>query len=102
MRKVRNVNKIINLSELAEIKTNFPEADFWLIRQGAEDKVGSPTRKFSPEYIGIKVTSNNILPNYLYYAIQHIHSMGYFKFLCSGMLMMKHIKVSDVKNIRLG
>jgi hypothetical protein len=46
MRKVRNTNKVINLSELAKIKTNFPEADFWIIRQGSEDKVGSPTRKF--------------------------------------------------------
>lgn len=53
MRKVRNTNKVINLSELAKIKTNFPEADFWIIRQGSEDKVGSPTRKFSPEYTWI-------------------------------------------------
>lgn len=102
MRKVRNMNKVINLSELAKIKTNFPEADFWIIRQGSEDKVGSPTRKFSPEYIGIKVTSGLLLPNYLYYAIEYLHSSGYFKSLHSGTLMKKHIKVSDVKNIRLG
>jgi hypothetical protein len=97
-----NENVSVVLSQKAEVKTNFPEADFWIVRKGTEDRVGSPTKEFSPEHIGIKVISNDILPGYLYYAIQFIHSTGYFRSLSHGTLKLKNIKVSDVENIRLG
>lgn len=96
------LKKNMILSQIAEIKTNFPEADFWIIRKGLENKVGSPTRKFNTENIGIKIISNNLLPDYLYYAIDYIHSIGYFKSICSGATRLKHIRVSDIKNIKLG
>lgn len=98
----KNESVSITLSEKAEIRTNFPEADFWIIRKGTEDKVGSTTKEFSPEHIGIKVTSDDLLPDYLYYAMQYIHSTGYYKNLAVGTLSLKNIKVSDVANIRLG
>lgn len=98
----KNEGVSVTLSEKAEIKTNFPEADFWIIRKGTENKVGSPTKEFSPEHIGIKVTSDDLLPDYLYYAMQYIHSTGYYKPLSVGTLSLKNIKVSDVENIRLG
>ena len=41
------------------VKTNYPEADFWLQKRGSEQNVGKPMRKFSEvqgKYnIGIKV-----------------------------------------------
>lgn len=98
----KNESVSMTLSEKAEIKTNFPEADFWIIRKGSENKVGSPTKEFSPENIGIKVVSDDLLPDYLYYAMQYIHSTGYYKNLAVGTLSLKNIKVSDVANIRLG
>jgi hypothetical protein len=97
-----NESNSVGLSEKAEIKTNFPEADFWIIRKGTEDKVGSPTKEFSPEHIGIKVISDDLLPDYLYYAMQYIHSTGYYRPLAHGTLKLKNIKVSDVSNIKLG
>lgn len=98
----KNENVSIVLSEKAEIRTNFPEADFWIIRKGTENKVGSPTKEFNPEHIGVKVTSDDLLPDYLYYAMQYIHSTGYYRNLAVGTLSLKNIKVSDVANIRLG
>lgn len=98
----KNEGVAVTLSEKAEIKTNFPEADFWIIRKGTENKVGSPTKDFSPEHIGIKVISDNLLPDYLYYAMQYIHSTGYYRNLSVGTLSLKNIKVSDVADIRLG
>ena len=98
----KNEGVSVKLSEKAEIKTNFPEADFWIIRKGTENKVGSPTKDFSPEHIGIKVVSDDLLPDYLYYAMQYIHSTGYYKPLSVGTLSLKNIKVSDVAGIGLG
>lgn len=98
----KNENVSTSLSEKAEIKTNFPEADFWIVRKGTENKVGTPTKNFSPEHIGIKVTSDDLLPDYLYYAMQYIHSTGYYRPLSHGTLKLKNIKVSDVANIKLG
>jgi hypothetical protein len=98
----KNENVSVTLSEKTEMKTNFPEADFWIIRKGTEDKVGSPTKDFSPEHIGIKVISDDLLPDYLYYAMQYIHSTGYYRPLAHGTLKLKNIKVSDIANIRLG
>ena len=61
------------LSDLAEIKTNSPQADFWIIQKGSEDKVGQPVKEFKPQYIGIKVTRTDVvLPDYLYYALMNI------------------------------
>jgi len=98
----KNESNSVRLSEKAEIKTNFPEADFWIIRKGTEDKVGSPTKEFSPEHIGIKVISEDLLPEYLYYAMQYVHSTGYYRSLAHGTLNLKNIKVSDVSNVKLG
>ena len=38
----------MKLGYLCEIKTNFPEADFWLIRKGSKKEVGKPTKEYSP------------------------------------------------------
>lgn len=101
---VRNENMInessIRLKDLAEIKTNFENADFWLWRRNTEDKVGSPTKEFNPEHIGIKVIRTDImLPDYLYYVIQYLHSQGYFKQLSKGTTRLVNIKSQDVANI---
>ena len=93
----------IKLFNIAVIKTNFPEADFWVIRKGSEDKVGTPTRDYHPERIGVLVEQTEIvLPDFLFYVLQHLQSLGYFKRLAKGTLSLKHITVKDVEQIRLG
>jgi|688.fasta_scaffold81796_7 hypothetical protein len=97
-------NKLIEskLSEKAEIKTNFPEADFWIVRRGSENKLGQPTKNFNPEHIGIKVISDDVLPQYLYYAMEYLYSKGYYRNISTGSTQLKNIKVSDVENIIIG
>jgi hypothetical protein len=91
------------LKDLCTVKTNFPDADFWLQRSGSESTVGTPTKTFSPDNIGIKVTATDVLdPTYLYYMMMHIHNTGYWKPRATGALRLVHIKASDVANIPIG
>lgn len=94
-------NKILKLSDVAEIKTNFPNADFWIKRKGSLNEVGKPTKDFDEEKIGIKVTSDKVDPNYLFYVFVHLHNSGFFKKEAFGTLNLMHIKTSAVKNIKL-
>lgn len=91
------------LKDLCTVKTNFPDADFWLQRNGSESTVGTPTKTFSPDNIGIKVTATDVLdPTYLYYMMMHIHNTGYWKARATGTLRLVHIKASDVANMSVG
>lgn len=91
------------LKDLCTVKTNFPDADFWLQRNGSESTVGTPTKTFSPDNIGIKVTATDVLdPTYLYYMMMHIHNTGYWEARATGALRLVHIKASDVANMSVG
>ena len=91
------------LKDLCTVKTNFPDADFWLQRNGSESTVGTPTKTFSPDNIGIKVTATDVLdPKYLYYMMMNIHNTGYWKARATGTLRLVHIKASDVANMPVG
>lgn len=90
------------LKDFALIQTNMPEADFWIIRKGDENKVGMPTKSFSPENIGIKIqNTDKVLPQYLYYIILNLYNQGYFQSHAKGTLLLKHISVETVKNMPL-
>lgn len=90
------------LSEKAEIKLDFPDADFWIIRRGSENNLGKPTKNFNKEHIGVKIKSEDVLPQFLYYAMEYIYSKGYYRNLSVGTTNLKNIKVSDVSNIIIG
>ena len=91
------------LKDLATIKTNFPEADFWLQRKGSVKTIGTPTKSFSPENIGIKVAALDVIdPGYLYYMMMHIHNTGYWQQFAKVALQLVHISTSDVANIKFG
>lgn len=91
------------LAQHCEIRTNFPEADFWLVRRGSENDVGRPTRTFGPEHIGIKVVdTDKIMPDYLYYFMQYLHGRGVWKPMAHGTLNLKNIRTDDVRSIPVG
>jgi restriction endonuclease S subunit len=93
----------MTIGELAEFKTDFPDADFWLIRKGTIEKVGKPTKEFSKEHIGVKVVRTDVLvPDYLYYAFEWLNSSGKLQMLAHGSLALKHINISDIKEIPIG
>ena len=90
------------LGSLCTIKTNFPEADFWLVRRGDRKNVGRPTKEFSPYHIGIKVTDvEKLMPQYLYDMMMHLHNQGYWLSRSMGTTALMHIRTEDVKNIQL-
>ena len=92
-----------SLGQLCSIKTNFPDADFWLQRKGDVNSVGKPTKEFTPENIGVKVEATDVLdPSYLYYVFVNLHSTGRFRSLSRGMLNLQNITTRDIKNISLG
>lgn len=92
----------MKLSDIATIKTNFQEADFWLIRRGSGSKVGKPTNTYNVEHIGIRVERTDLLlPKYLYYALRVKWSQGDWQSRTYGSLNLVHIRVSDVSNIRV-
>ena len=93
----------VKLKHLCEIKTDLPEADFWLVRSGSKDSVGQPVKVYSKEHNGIKVTEPEvILPEFLYYMMQYFHMRGYFASIALGTLKLVHIRVEDVKNMPVG
>lgn len=92
----------MRLSDITTIKTNFQDADFWLVRRGAASQCGKPVRVFNPEHIGIKVNRTDILlPDYLYCCFEHIHNTKYWEQLANGTLSLVNIRVSDVRKIEL-
>lgn len=92
----------MKLSDVATINTHFEHADFWLIRRGSLKNVGKPVREYNPEHIGVKIERINILlPDYLYYCFMHLHNTKAWQQLSYGTLSLVHIRVSDVRNIRM-
>ena len=87
------------LGHHADIATNMPDADFWLIRKGSDHKVGAVTSEFHPEHIGVKIRNHNLLPDYMKYDVQHVHQQGYFKSRARGTLNLTNIRVKDVEDI---
>lgn len=92
----------LKLFNIATVKTNFPQADFWLTRKGSFKEVGRPTREYHPERIGIRVDQPQIaLSGYLFYVLTALHGVGYFERRAKGTLSLKHITVKDVEHIKL-
>jgi hypothetical protein len=92
----------MKLSDVATVKTNFPDAHFWIIRRGALSQCGKPVREFNVEHIGIKIERTDILlPDYLYYALMKIHGDGSWKAVATGTLELVNIQVQDIKGIKL-
>ena len=84
------------------VKTNWPEADFWLQKRGSEQNVGKPMRKFSKvqgQYnIGIKVPEG-MNKEYVYAQLAALFRKGYWQTHSYGTINLQHIRVDDVKKI---
>ncbi|WP_281546246.1 hypothetical protein [Grimontia sp. SpTr1] len=92
----------MKLSDVATIKTNFPDADFWIIRRGSIKTVGKPVEMFNSEHIGIRVSdTNTILPRFLFYVMEEIFRSGQWELLATGTTQLVNIRTSDVRNILL-
>ena len=92
-------NSIIKSSNF-EVKTNFPDADFWIRRvHGDREKVGEVLEEFHKGYIGVKVlATDKILPNYMFYAMQQPKIQQWFSHIANGSVQ-QFITVKDVKDV---
>jgi hypothetical protein len=92
----------MKLKHIVDLKVNDPEADFWLIRKGSANKVGRPTREFSPEHIGVTIKRHDlVIPDYLFYVFEHLSNQGVFVSMARGTTNLQSISVNDLKNIPL-
>ena len=94
--------KPMRLKDVATIRLDFADADFWLVRRGSLETIGQPIKTYSPYYIGIRIEQTAlILPDYLYYVFMHLYQVGQWKPLAHGTLSLVHIRTEDVRNIAL-
>ena len=93
----------MRLKDLCDVKTDFPDADFWITRKGDINSVGKPTKEFDPEKIGVKVVRTDLLlPDYLYYVFEFLVMKGAFDSMSRGTSNLKNITIDDVKNLPVG
>jgi hypothetical protein len=85
------------MSNIWTIKTNFPEADFWLINKGSINKLGQPVKEFQSYLTGIKCP-DFVLPSYGYYLCLYIHQTGFWQSLAVGSTDLKNLRISDIKS----
>lgn len=90
------MQQLKKMKEIAEIRTNFPEADFWLVRKGTPKKVGKPVQEFHPDYIGLRFDSSVAISDYFFYVMKAYHLKGTFEMMALGSLLLVHITVNDV------
>ena len=93
----------VRLKDLCSVKVNQPDSDFWLQRNGSNKTIGQVTKEFSKDNIGVKVIRTDVvLPQYLYYALQHVHNAGHWAQFANGVTNLQHLRVSDVANLSIG
>lgn len=91
----------MRLKELASIKTNQRNADFWIIRRGSINTLGDSTRTFNAEYYGLTVIRTDlVISDWLFYMFKHLNLSGYFYPLAKGTLELVHITKQDIENIK--
>lgn len=92
----------MTLGNICDLKTNFPEADFWIQRRGDKSSVGKPLKEYYEENIGIRVKDeyrDKVDPTYLYYYFMFLHQKGVFGPISHGSLKLQNIRLSDIKSI---
>ena len=91
------------LGDFVKLKVGMEDADFWIVRRGTPEKVGTPVREWGPELIGVKVERTDLLlPDYLFYMMMHIAGTGYFRRLATGSTGLVNIRISDVGDLPMG
>ena len=87
----------MRLKDVATIRLDFADADFWLVRRGSLETIGQPTKTYSPYYIGIRIEQTAlILPDYLYYVFMHLHQVGQWKPLAHSALCISAPKTCAI------
>lgn len=90
----------MTLGDLCTFSVGDRDADFWVIRRGEQKDIGRPEKTFDPEHIAVKVTRTDVLlPQYLFYMMQHMHNVGYFVAISRGSTPVVNITPEDLSVI---
>lgn len=82
-------------------KVNDPDADFWIQRRGGENTVGTPSKAYNKEAIGISVDPEQLDAAYAFYLFQHIQqNLGFWKQRARGTTNLVGINMRDVKELQ--
>jgi len=95
----------VKLKDLITLKEDDQDADFWIIRRGAANKVGKPTKEYSRWAWGVTVKDSAkslIIPQYLFYMLEYVWNSGYYKNLATGSTKLVNIKKTDILNLKVG
>ena len=80
------------------IRSNFPEADFWLINKGSAKTLGKPVEKFESYLTGIQCPAL-IDSRYGYYICLMLYSNGTWEQRSHGSIALQHLRISDIKEV---
>lgn len=97
-------NAIPQVINMCLVKTHYETADFWLVRKNSIDKVGTPTKEYAPEHIGVKVRENKkklLDSDFLFYWFENFYNNGGFQKIARGTTNLKNITLADVNYIQL-
>ncbi|MEG4084587.1 hypothetical protein [Microcoleus sp. POL10_C6] len=83
------------------VKTNFADADFWLINKGSKEKLGLPVKEFQPYLTGIKCPAL-ILPAYGFYMCMYLHQKGTWAAHSQGAINLQHLRIKYIKQVFQG
>ena len=90
------------LKQIADVKTNMEDADFWIQRKGSKLTCGSVRNFFTPDNIGIKVKYTDLIDRkYLKFMLEYLHKQYQYTRETRGTLTLQHIAVDTVKNIQI-
>ncbi len=112
-----SANVSATLGQVADLRTNFPEADFWIQMRGSEATVGKVWRTYGEPgsfgtksktanryMLGVKVKEeylDQIDPRYLAYLVEYLQGAGAFKNMSAGTLNLVHLRKREVGSIPL-
>lgn len=92
----------MKVADVCEVKVNFVEADFWLIRSHSREEVGRVVKHFNPDFIGVRVVKRELfIPSYVAFICSFHHGRGVFALAAKGSLNLVHISVETVKELSL-
>ena len=94
------------------VKTNFPDADFWLQKRGSDKTVGMPKERYDEDAtrpntaskydIGIKINNSEIDKEHVLEFFWDTYNRRHWEVHSYGSLNLQHIRIDDVKKILEG
>lgn len=92
----------MKLKSFLNFSVNNPEAHFWIVRVGDAETVGTPTREFSPEHIGVTISQPDIaIPEFMFYYMEYLKKVGALSPIINRSANFHTINIKDLGEFTL-